>query len=245
MRDLIKKIWKHFSRPLVRLYTGNLSLVIKNEYAPIPGSYSQFGQDIFVLDTLLPGKIDGFFVDVGGNHPTEGSNTYLAEQRGWSGVAFEPQDNLRQLWKSIRKAECFPYIIGAEKTSVQFIQSGTENGLSGVQGFNKVTHGGIVTQKEQIRLDDFFYEHNITTVDYLSIDVEGYEMQVLKSIDFTHVDIRIIDIENDIGFRFIPFIGRQLGATFGNNQLRKFLKEHGYKQVARIMGDDIFVKDYE
>lgn len=242
MRDIIKKIWKQLSKPLLRVYSQTPSLIIKNEFEPVPESYSQFGQDIYVFGKIFNNKRDGVFVDVGGNHPTKGSNTYLLEKSGWTGIAFEPQDTLRALWKDARKTECLPYLIGPENKLVEFVESKTQDGLSGVLGFNKVTQSGVRTQKEQRRLDGILKERDIAHIDYLSIDVEGYEMQVLESIDFNAVDIRVIDIENDLGFKWVPFVGKYLGSTFGSNELRELLKKHGFKYTARIMGDDIFVK---
>jgi FkbM family methyltransferase len=244
MREHIKKIWKYSTRPLLKVYARNFSLHIDNyPHLPVAGAYSQFGQDVFVLKKVFPNKTDGIFVDVGGNHPINCSNTYLLEQSGWHGIAFEPQEKMRDLWPSLRKTPCLPYVIGPENKTVTFVEAAEgRHGLSGVDHFNKSSEGGIKISLEQRRLDEILQEQNIHHIDYLSIDVEGYEMEVLKSIDFSRADITLISVENDIGFRWLPLIGKKLGSELGTNSLRKYLEKNGYTYIARIVCDDFFMK---
>lgn len=246
MKKNIKKVWKYLAKIGLRLYVGNPSLYICNNpnYDDLKdrGTYSQFGQDLFVLKTLKDTQ-NGVFVDVGGNHPIKGSNTYLLEQNGWTGIAIEPQEKLRKLWPEVRKAECLNYVVGPENKSINFIEGNeNEHGLSGVEGYNKCQDTSKKIAVEQKRLTDILTEKNIKHVDYLSIDVEGYEMNVLESIDFSVSDIQLISLENDIGFSSIPFIGKKIGSELGNNKLRKFLEDKGYKYIARIFCDDFFIK---
>ncbi len=118
-----------------------------------------------------------------------------------------------------------------------------EHGLSGVEGFNKVKTTHKTISLEQKKLSDILSENSINEVDYLSIGVEGYEMNVLESIDFSKVDIKVISLENDLGFQNLPFLGKRLGSELGNNKLRKYLKDRGYRYVARIVCDDFFIKN--
>jgi FkbM family methyltransferase len=232
-------------RTTLRLYTGNRRLYIYNNPANLAAQnfHSQYGQDLFVYERLFQGQRSGFFVDVGANHPIECSNTYLLERNGWTGLAFEPQDYLRELWPSLRTTPCLGMVIGPENKEVMFVQARPdEHGLSGVDGYNKVAQGGTRVRVPQRRLADVLAERSIGRVDYLSIDVEGYEMNVLDSIDFAAVDIRVIGIENDLGFAGYGALGKRLGKELGNNRLREFLKSRGYSHVARIVCDDFFVK---
>jgi len=230
----------------LKIYTKDFKLHVVNYYSESKGKehYSQFGQDLFVLN-ILSGENSKTFVDVGGNHPINCSNTYLLELNGWTGIAIEPQEKLRRLWPSFRKTPCLNYVIGPEEKEIIFLESDMgADGLSGIEGFNKCDNNKykkiLVQQK---KLNTVLTENYIRKVDYLSIDVEGYEMNVLKSINFSTVDIRLISIENDLGFKWLPFIGEQLGKELGDNKLRKFLKDLGYKHIARIMSDDFFYKE--
>ncbi len=247
MKRHIKKIWKFCSKIGLRLYVKNPSLYVYNnpnfEDLSSRGAHSQFGQDLFVLDTLKNVQ-NGVFVDVGGNDPIEGSNTYLLEQKGWSGIAIEPQEKLRRLWPAARKAECLNYVVGPENKTISFIEGNAdEHGLSGVEGYNKCQDDSKKISVEQKRLTDILKEKNINHLDYLSIDVEGYEMNVLESIDFPTSNIRLISIENDIGFTRIPLIGKRIGTELGNNKLRRFLEDKGYTYIGRIVSDDFFIKN--
>ncbi len=75
-------------------------------------SFSQFGEDALVWERFGR-KPDGFFVEVGANHPTELSNTWFLEQRGWSGILIEPLTEKCALLREARKAsQAFQVAIG-------------------------------------------------------------------------------------------------------------------------------------
>lgn len=232
---------------ITKIYIG-FDVYLINKIEKIPKSenisYSQFGQDVYVFEKIFNKKQKGVFIDIGANHPIKCNNTYLLELNNWTGLAIEPQNHLRALWPNIRKTTCLDYVIGPENKEVQFIEGqDNEDGLSGIKNFNKVSENKqkeII--KEQKRLEQILDEYNIIDIDYLSIDVEGYEMNVLESIDFNKVNIKVINIENDLGFKKIPIIGKKIGNELGNNNIRKFLKSKGYTHKARIICDDFFVK---
>lgn len=246
MRKTVKTVWKFMMRIALRLYTRKYFLHIYNNpksHAKKSG-YSQFGQDEYVLKNIFKNKTTGFFVDIGANHPMDCNNTYMLELAGWNGLAIEPQKSLRDLWSGTRKTPCLNYVVGDENKKIDFIEGGTsEHGLSGVVGFNKVKNSHAKISVDQKKTSDLFAERSINHIDYLSIDVEGYEMSVLRGIDFSKTDISVIGVENDIGFKNIPVIGKRLGAELGSNVLRKFIEDKGYTYVARIFCDDFFIKN--
>jgi len=213
-------------------------LICDDKYAPEEGggeSWSQYGQDLFCFYKVFKAAGEGVFVDVGANHPRLLNNTCYLEQKGWRGLAFEPQENLRELWAAQRKTRCLPYVLGRENRTVNFIGTADPAGqvLAGVEGFNKLSPSlaAAPEPRAQRRLDEVLLEHGLSRVDYLSIDVEGYELDVLLGLDLSKIDVKCIDIENDIG---TPYLG--------NSALRRRLLASGYRQVARLGGDDIFVK---
>jgi FkbM family methyltransferase len=246
MKENIKKIWKFIMRFALKIYASNFNLYVSNyQINNKEKHYSQFGQDLFVQEFNLGRYGDKFFVDIGGNHPVNANNTYLLELNGWRGITIEPQDQFNKLWPSFRKTNCINCVIGPEEKEIIFYKSDINtSGLSGVEGFNKCNNRNCEKiPKQQIRLDTVLTKNMIHRIDYLSIDVEGYEMNVLRSIDFLKADITLIGIENDLGFSWLPFIGKRLGKELGNNKIRKFLKNKGYRYIARIMSDDFFVKN--
>lgn len=244
-KKILNKIWKPLMKVILKVITLNPRLYINNDFKSDDDkdSYSQFGQDIFVLKKIFKNKNNGFFVDVGANHPILINNTYLLELNGWKGLSIEPQKHLKSLWPQARKTECLQCVIGPENKKVDFIEGeNNEHVLSGVRGFNKCEDDKKIISMDQIRLSDVFQNKGIIDVDYLSIDVEGYEMNVLRSIDFSKVNIKLIGIENDIGFKRFPIFGKKLGSDLGNNGIRKFIINKGYKYIARIACDDFFIK---
>lgn len=62
-------------------------------------SYSQAGQDLFVLDHIKK----GFYIEIGASHPVNINNTYLLEQNGWEGISIDIEDISQQEWLKVRK----------------------------------------------------------------------------------------------------------------------------------------------
>ena len=76
------------------------------------------------------------------------------------------------------------------------------------------------------RLDGILLERNIGTIDYLSVDTEGSELSILKSVDLTRFKIRAISVENN---RNAP-------------QIPEYMQGIGYKRIVRLGVDDIYAK---
>ena len=196
-------------RKMLILQTNNPNLLISDvkycTHNGITEGFSQHGQDLFCFNKIFKSVKKGVFVDVGANHPTLSNNTYYFEKNGWSGIAFEPQEQLRRLWDAERKTKCLPYVLGKENKRVNFIET-AHHLFAGVEGFNKLNRSVEIRTITlmQRRLDEVLIENHINQVDYLSIDVEGCEMNVILGIDFSKIAIKCIDIENDIGK---PYLG--------------------------------------
>ena len=63
---------------------------------------------------------NGFFCDIGGNHPLKINNTLYFEKLGWNGIAFEPLPHMEKLWAEHRKAKLFPFALSNSKGQVTF-----------------------------------------------------------------------------------------------------------------------------
>lgn len=191
-------------------------------------SYSQCGQDVFAYYFLFQQKRDGVFLDIGANDPVNGSNSYLLEQHGWTGLAFEPIKHIADSWKGVRSTECINIALGAQEREVTLVELEADKhsfiGADSSDGKNTV-------KVQQRTLADVLKEREISNVDFVSIDVEGYEMNVLKGINFDAVDIKCFCIENN-----------RKGSMKADDRLRKFLLAKGYHLVARLTIDDVFMK---
>lgn len=194
--------------------------------------HSQFSQDFFLDRIVFNGKKSGFFIDIGANHPEQLSNTLYFEDLGWHGMAFEPQAGLCALWKD-RKTECHNLALGDREGELEFAEYEGDDGFGVLAGAASVLGkaAGKKYMVKQRRLGDVLKEAGVKTVDFISLDVEGYEMNVLLGIDFTEVDILCFLIENNKG-----------KDGMSNMQIRKFMDENGYDFIGRIVIDDVFVK---
>lgn len=207
--------------------------------------YSQHNQDFIVYENFFKDKNDGIFCDVGGNHPLNLNNTRYFEEIGWTGYAFEPLPYMKDLWTKNRKAKFFSFAASDSEGEVTFSivknATGWEDMLSYVDdtatvNYNHETDKIIVKTR---KLKDVFNEEHITHIDYMSIDVEGHELNVLHGIDFNKVKINVLTIENSFGG-----VGEK--SNYGDDAVRDVLFKNGFILWGRIIGlDDIFVhKDF-
>lgn len=178
---------------------------------------------------MFPDLTTGVFVDVGANHPIEINNTYVFEKKGWKGIAFEPQKELALLWLEARVTPCLSYVLGDVEKEVVFEFNPEAHTLSSVSAMDETPRSTNTAIYHQRRLDSVLIEAGITHVDFLSIDVEGYEKQVLSGIDFSKIDVTCLILEND-------------EIKLGDDSLRMYMRNCDFRHVARLGGDDVFKK---
>jgi len=202
------------------------------------GFYSQDGQDKFLLK-LFPNKKKGVFLDIGAYDGLYYSNSfYLEKEMGWNGICVEPNPFVFEKLKVNRKCSLIKCCISEQPGEFDFlIVNGYGEMLSGLIDFfdekhltriDKIIseHGG---SKEIIKvpahpIKTILSEKGIYEVDYCNIDVEGGEMTVLKSIDFSAVKIRVFTIENN----------------YGTNNVKKFLTTKGYRLIGKLGSDEVY-----
>ncbi|MEZ5194836.1 MAG: hypothetical protein R2764_00075 [Bacteroidales bacterium] len=91
--------------PIVGIYK-RFFVAFLNTILPIRSSYSQHGEDKFIVETLLGYNLEGsLYIDVGANHPSSISNTYLLYRKGYSGIIIEPNKELVRLFRIFRKRD--------------------------------------------------------------------------------------------------------------------------------------------
>lgn len=166
------------------------------------GSYSQYGEDL-VMDVLLGCPYEGCYVDIGANDPDDLSNTRRFYERGWRGINIEPEPRLFS-----RLSECRPNDvnlnvgIGAEVGTLKFyrIQPSTLSTFDPVIARYNLKSPGATLLDEVllpvVKLSHILDEHlNGRQIDFLSVDVEGYELEVLQSNDWERYLPRLILVE--------------------------------------------------
>ena len=167
-------------------------------------SYAQNGEDIVLARALNPWEKKGFWVDCGAGHPKYDSVTKLFSQFGWTGINIEPLDQEFLLLTQDRpQDENIQCLLGA-KEGVGIIFAGpAENRGSSTSDPLLVdryaTEFSQTFQKFEVpmrRLDDILREKDRPNIDFLKIDVEGAEEEVLKGIDLREFNPRVLVIES-------------------------------------------------
>ena len=139
----------------------------------------------------------GVFVEVGANHPTQDNQTWFLEQQGWSGVLVEPNPELAKLLAEQRpRSRAVNAAVGApgQPAEVDLLL-----GLNPLHSTLTPLLGDQLSgQKVRVRLrtlNDILAEAGLGRIDFLSIDVEGMELQVLQGLDFQKYSPRLVLIE--------------------------------------------------
>ncbi len=158
--------------------------------------YSQDGEEVYLKSRFF-NKKQGIYVDVGANHPFRFSNTYWAYVNGWRGINIEPDIVNYKLLQNFRSNDInINCGVSDKETQLQYyvFKESALNTFCEEEIRNK--NDIVDIRKVPIkRLDSIFREYSITKVDYLDIDVEGMEMNVLNSISWDEVTIECILVE--------------------------------------------------
>lgn len=205
---------------------------------PLPASKSQIQQDIFVLSELGL-KREGFFVEFGAADGLIMSNTHLLEKEfGWKGIVAEPARCWHRALKRNRGCAIETACVWRESNSTLSFREVPLKALSTIDSYSSSDMYADAREKGKnyavttISLEDMLEKHNAPRViDYLSIDTEGSEFDILDSFDFSRYQFRVITCEHN----FTPRREKIFTLLAGKGFRRKF-EEHS-------LGDDWYVND--
>jgi FkbM family methyltransferase len=166
----------------------------------------------------------GFFVEVGANEPQRGSQSWQFEQAGWSGVLVEPQPDLAERLRHLRRA----HVVAAACSSPANAGKAMKLHLSGPHSSlrRELAVTGVVPHaaiEVPIRtLDDILEQVGAPIpIDFVSIDVEGHEVEVLSGFDLTRWRPRLLLVEDHVTnlatHRFLTRAGYRLIRRTGPN----------------------------
>ena len=205
----------------------NPKLINTFEY---PKMHSQIGQEFFVLGVLNLKK-DGFFVEFGATNGKSLSNTYILEKEfGWSGICAEPALNWREELKNNRKCHIdFRCVYSSSGKRINFKQTQLPE-LSTIADFEDTDLHSLNRKKGEyyevitVTLVELLDTYNAPAeIDYISIDTEGSELEILKEFDFIKYKVRVFTIEHN----FTP----------NREEILKLMESKGYKRVYQEMSD--------
>lgn len=168
-------------------------------------SRSQLRQDIFVI-FVLKEKKNGYFVEFGGTNGIELSNTYLLETEfSWTGILAEPARVWeKQLKQNRPNASISTLCVWKDSNSSLTFNETDLPELSTIDSFSdkdlhrKTRLRGKKYEVKTISLNDLLLEYSAPKIiDYLSIDTEGSEYEILKAFNFNEYEIKIITVEHN------------------------------------------------
>lgn len=190
-------------------------------------TYSTDGQDLFFK--MLLNDQPGFFVDVGARDGVHISNTFLLEKRGWKGICVEPHPILYQQLSKKRKSKTLNLAIadvGEEQTVLQFAM--WKEGALGHSGLVDVDYRHTKALEDihhelvdvnVVSVETLLEKEGVTHVDVLDIDVEGAELSVVRSIDFSKCHINYVSVEQS------------------SQELEQVLTDNGFRRIG-LRGED-------
>ena len=161
---------------------------------------SRYGEEWIIRDFFNDAR-DGVFVDVGANHYQRESNSYYLEtQRGWRGVAIEPQTKFAADYATYRPKTIFVPLFVSDKSDHDVTMYVPGNDLIASSNKAFVEHeGGDDAKEVQVKtatLDDILKRHAIEQIDFLSIDVELHEPEVLQGFSIGQFKPRLVAVES-------------------------------------------------
>jgi FkbM family methyltransferase len=170
----------------------------------------------------------GFYVEVGANHPTIGSQTWHLEQAGWDGILIEPQPDLAAFLATARKAKVFAVACSSPDNAGRALTLHVD-GVRSALDRERMAPGADARYSIAVparTLDDILTEAAaLPPIDLLSIDVEGHEVEVLSGFDFGRWQPRLILVEDHVH----------------SLHTHRYLKRSGYRLIRRLGHDGWYV----
>jgi FkbM family methyltransferase len=198
-------------------------------------TYSQIGQDLAVLKKYR-NKRNGYFVEIGASDGIKFSNTYLLEtQYNWTGICVEALPTKMDVLKKNRpKSICInKAVFNKSGEIVSFDIANSFDMLSGISNYidkhkSRVDSNKTTISVETITLNDILEQNKAPLyIDYLSIDTEGTEFEILKSVDLTKYKFGLIDIEHNY-------------VEPRRTEIKHYLISNGYKFLRENKWDDSY-----
>ena len=191
-----------------------------------------FGEDKFISN-YFRNELNGFYIDVGCYHPLDGNNTHLLHKKGWNGINFDINFYSIKLFDFLRDKDVnINSGISCKKEKLTMYYRKEINMLNTLdEKIAKIRFkNGYKKRSIKVNTLNFFMSkhfQNLKKIDFINIDVEGSEMDVLKSLNFKFHKPQLICVEihnttkiNGVNYKYLK-----------SNNIYKYLINKKYRVV--------------
>lgn len=192
---------------------------------PVPVSYAQRFEDVH-LSRCFGDRADGFYIDVGAGHPVYDNVSFAFYLKGWRGITVEPNPRLSQLAAAVRPRDIsLQMLVGAAAGEATFYLVEEFHGFSTMLASNaeaarrEFGKGAQALTLPVTTLADLCARHAPPAIDFLKVDVEGAEEDVLRGNDWTRFRPRVVLAEALAPYTLAP----------AYEAWEALLRQHGYR----------------
>ena len=200
-----------------------------------------------LINYYFKDKQKGIYLDVGCQHPISNNNTYLLHKKGWSGINIDLDAKSIQLFNLARSNDVN---INTAVSSGKFTKdlffyhdksaiNTIEKKIADYQSAKVMEIRSITTET----LTSILTDNQINKIDYLNIDVEGHEIDVLNGFDINKFSPDIISIEFlDLAMKKLEFKNNNINNVL-NSDIYKYMTKNGYGLINWNHADLIFINN--
>ena len=211
-------------------------------------SFTRYGLDL-LLKHFFRDKKEGIYIDVGCFHPKLANNTYLLYKKGWRGINIDVDPHTIEIFNYLRPRDYNKQIAVSDKSGeVDLYFYHDRSAINTLSKETFVSRGGKSLDIKKIKsetlnsiIENSPYQNN--KIDFLTIDVEGYEINVLKRFDINKYrpDIIVLEfIDNELKRQ--EFYNQNIHKVM-NSEIYKFMSLNNYSFVNWMGYDLIFVNN--
>lgn len=190
--------------------------------------FGEFGEDIFI-ERILRNFGEGFYVDVGCYHPFKGSLTNKLYKKNWSGLNIDLSKTSIDLFNIVRTRDINLNLAITNYDGETFYYQNSP--INQQNSLIKTNEHQKKTKIKCFSLNTILQENKIDNFQFLNIDVEGSELNVIKGVDLTKYRPILISIENN----------ELLPSDYFESEIYKILIENNYVFINKIGVTNFFI----